>query len=88
MNQLDHYIERQKEITPSPYLAAKIMTGIREEQKGRTRIVWQNIAIAASFALMVALGITLGNTLTTSTYLEINDNHIENLTALITTENE
>lgn len=88
MENIDKYIEELKKVEPSPFLESRILASIENLNTQRESIVkkmplWQSVAITICFALIVALGITIGNSYksTNADYsgLMINDNHIEQL---------
>jgi hypothetical protein len=78
---IDEYIRQQKAAKPCPFLSTRIMAQLEPVQQ-RPKQVWQTIAIAASFLLVVAMGIGVGTlysgTTNQTTALNINDNQIEN----------
>ncbi|MFV0545039.1 MAG: hypothetical protein ACK5ND_02370 [Bacteroides sp.] len=88
MKELNDYIAQQKKIEPSPFLADKILNNLAHSKPQRTLRLWQAGAIAAGFAIVVALGVTLGNQYRQANYLSINDEHIENLTLFTSDENK
>jgi len=82
----DHYIDElintEKQTEFNPYLTTRIMSRIENPmQKPVNR--WQTIAVAASIAFAITLGIGLGNSYTSTTDnisgLFVNDSQIENL---------
>ncbi len=86
-NYIDNYIQQQKAAEPSPFLATRIMAQL-EQPETRKAQAWQTMAIAASFLLVVAMGIGVGKLYTgvsnQTSALNINDNQIENRSFLNT----
>lgn len=88
MDRLDEYIRKQRETEPSPYLVSKIMARLERPQQQRRVLVWQSLAVAASVAVVVMLGITIGSGYKSVSYLSINDDQIENFSILMTDDNK
>ena len=86
-NPLNEYIEKQKNVSPSPFFAERIVLSIHEIEKQEERrlktTVWRSIAVAASFVAVVMLGVALGNSYQTKTpkqnTLVIDDRYMEHL---------
>ncbi|MDR2908230.1 MAG: hypothetical protein LBU91_09625 [Bacteroidales bacterium] len=84
---VNDYIAQEQQVQPSPFLAGKIMQRIQDtdqhEVQNRKAIVWQRLAIAASIAVVIGMGIALGNSYQIKTQdnhvLLINDNDMEHL---------
>lgn len=92
-NHIDKYIERERAIKPEPYfetrLRAKIEHMENERQSERKiSILWQSAVFAASIAIVVMLGIGLGNSYKPAmeTGVMINDNYIENFSIYLEDE--
>lgn len=88
MNRIDKYIEEQKTVKPSPFLESRILARINaiEIKQGifSTKVmVWQTLAIAVSFVLIAALGVTIGGSYKSSNRdqagIVVNDSYIEQL---------
>ena len=79
---IDDFIATQKQTGLNPFLTEKIMAKVASKE---TKIVplWQTMAVAASIALAIVAGVSLGNVYDNSNtnyvYLEIDDTSIENL---------
>jgi len=88
---ISQFIEREKNTAHNPYLATRIMAKI-EAPKYKTHGVVQYIAVAASIALVVMMGMVLGNSYTSSPEqyagININDREIENFALYNTDDNE
>lgn len=82
---INDLIEREKQMVPSPYLSTRVLAEIerRQLQSNYRPTAWKAIALAASFAAVTVLGITLGNSYKGDYYpklgMNINDSQIENL---------
>ena len=92
---VDNYIRSERGVEPDPYLVTKLMTkidslneideeyapGIRDNRIFFSALY--KVAIAASIALILFLGVSLGSSykssLNNEISLNINDNQIENL---------
>lgn len=90
MKRLNQYIERQKQIEHSPFLAEQILAQTQkvEPLRRRSAIMWQSAVVAASVVVVVLLGITLGGSSKPTARLAINDRYIENFSILTLDENE
>lgn len=89
MNQLNEYIERQKEIDYSPFLTERILSKTQKMQLvHRSPTLWQSVAVAASIAIVIMAGIKIGSSYKQADRLAINDNYIENFSILTSNENE
>lgn len=82
MKRLDKYIEELQSTEPSPYLTSHIMARIEGGRDKKMAALWQSVAVAASLAVIVMIGITLGSGIKSERYLTINDNQIENFSIL------
>lgn len=82
MRQLDTYIEKLQTTEPSPFLVTRIMDGVENQKHKRISVLKQSLALVASVAIIVMLGISLGNNMSDDAYLTINDNQIENFSIL------
>lgn len=88
---INELIEREKKSECNPYLATRIMAKI-EAPKHKTHGVVQYMAVAGSIALVVMLGMVLGNSYTPVSEkhagININDREMENFTLYNTDDNE
>ena len=91
----DHYIDKliniEKQTEFNPYLITRIMSQIEIPiQKHVNR--WQTVAVAASIAFAITLGIGLRNSYNSTSNsisgLVVNDSQIENFTLYNTVSNE
>jgi poly(3-hydroxybutyrate) depolymerase len=95
-NFINEYIEREKNMSPAPFLAERIMQNINETGKQEERIfktgLSRNIAVAASFAAVVLMGIAFGNSYqakaSNQDKLVIDDRYMEHLHIFENTKNE
>lgn len=92
---INEFIDREKQTEHSPFLATRIMSGIEAvvaEPAFRKILLWQKLAVAASFLLVVASGVAVGNKFTpkSDSYAElnVNDSQIENFTFYNAENNE
>ncbi len=88
---INEYIDKEKAAKPSPFLQDKIMSKIEAENKPQRISLWQWSGVVASIAIVVASGLMIGGSYSTSnddTKLTINDSHIENFVILTEYENE
>ena len=78
---INNFINREKQISPNPFLSTVIMSRIETPLTMRMT-VWRSIAVAASISIVIFLGIQLGGLTNSSTNdytaLNINDSEIEN----------
>ncbi len=88
------FVEREKEIHYNPFLATCVMEQL-EQQKHPAKQennVWKTIVVAASFLVVIFLGLNIGNYYQNisshQVSLNINDSQIENLGYYNFTENE
>lgn len=89
MKYIDEYIERQKELKPSPFLETRIKARLENSHIRKPSVsLWQSAAVAASVALVVMLGIAIGNSIQPVSYLPVNDNQIENLSIFVTDDHQ
>ena len=62
---INEYFEKQKNTTHSPFLSERIIRAVRETEEKHSmlskRALWQGMAVAASFAIVVVAGVALGN---------------------------
>jgi anti-sigma-K factor RskA len=83
MDRIDQYIEEQKQTGHSPYLAARILTKIEnlKAEKNKGTSAWRHLAMTASLAFVIALGIAIGSSYRLSkshyTALLVNDTYME-----------
>ncbi|KUK77351.1 MAG: hypothetical protein XD92_0830 [Proteiniphilum acetatigenes] len=82
---IDELIRREKETVPNPYLPTRVMAkieGLENVERRRTPFL-QTLALAASIAAVIFLGVSIGNRYvesgTPERTLNINDRQIENL---------
>jgi len=82
---IDEFIGREKETVPNPYLPTRVMAkieGLKKVERRRTPFR-QTLALAAGFAAVIFLGVSIGNRYvesgTPERTLNINDRQIENL---------
>lgn len=90
-NYIDKLINTEKQTEFNPYLITRIMSRIENPiQKHVSR--WQTIAVAASVAFAITLGIGLGNSYNSTSDnisgLVVNDSQIENFPLYNTVSNE
>ena len=85
-NFVNDFVIKEKNVCPSSQLCEKIMQcvdGIYEQETKKTRTVFlQSLAVAASFAAVIAMGVALGNSHPVAPYeptLLINDSYVEML---------
>lgn len=88
MKRLDEYIERVNSVEPSPCLSSQIMALLEGNRQKKMAALWQSLAVAASVAMIVVLGITIGSGIKQDRYLSINDNQIENFSILTSDDNQ
>lgn len=88
MKRLDEYIDRLNTVEPSPYLPSRIIARIEAGRQRKAATLWQSVAVAASVAIVVMIGITLGNGMKSERYLTINDNQIENFSIITSDDTE
>jgi len=88
---INEFVEREKQTEHNPYLATRIMAKL-QTPKHKIPGVLQTIAVAASIAGMVVMGIVIGNSYTSVSEqyagLNINDSEIENFVLYNTESNE
>lgn len=97
-NLINKYVDKEKKEEHSPYLESRIMAGLKalpaKKQCANTvsRNIWQSIAVIASIAIVIMLGINIGNITKTTpgTYygLVVNDNQLEQFSIYTDIENE
>jgi hypothetical protein len=89
MDRIDKYIEEQKRVEHSPYLASRIVAKVADFERGQNAKIdrmplWQYPAIAAGLAFVAALGIAIGGSYlspkSNPTGILVNDTYIEQLT--------
>jgi len=93
---INEYIEREKNVSPAPFLAERIMQNINEIGKQEEKVfktgLLRNIAVAASFAAVVLTGVVLGNSYqakaSNQDRLVIDDRYMEHLHIFENTKNE
>jgi len=93
---INEYIEREKNVSPTPFLAERIVQNINEACKQEEKIfkteLSKNIAVAASFAAVVLMGVAFGNSYQTKASnqnrLVIDDRYMEHLHIFKKTKNE
>ena len=86
-NFVNEYIEKEKNVSPSPFFAEKIVQHIhtisKQEEEKLKMPLWQSAVVAASFAAVVLMGVALGNSYQTKTsdqtILLIDDRYMEHL---------
>jgi F0F1-type ATP synthase assembly protein I len=86
-NFVNDYIEKEKKKMPSPFLAERVMQRISEineqEIEKSKKMWWQGVAVAASFAAVIMMGVALGNSYQvktpSQTILVVDDRYIEHL---------
>lgn len=82
---IDEFITREKQIDHNLFLSTRVMMQIENAQQPKPpiTILWQSIAVAASFAIVGFWGVGIGSCYEKNTSLErtihINDSQIENL---------
>lgn len=86
-NYIDDFIRKEKQEQVSPFLATRVLAKLDETEAivpaRKKATVWQSVAVAASMALMVMLGVEIGNMANVSqnnyASININDAQLENL---------
>ena len=87
-NLIDAYIAKKKNTAPSPFLTERILQSLEgvEERKATPltgSVLLQSLLVAASVALVIVMGVAIGNRYPThtpeETLLLINDSSIEQL---------
>lgn len=86
-NFVNDYIEKGKNVMPSPFLSERIMQRINEINELKSpkykKSWWQGVAVAASFAAVIMMGVALGNSYQfktpKQTILVVDDRYMEHL---------
>ena len=87
---INDFIKKEKATEPNPFLVTRIMAKI-DAPVSKSVKIWQSLAVAASFSLVIFIGIEIGNSYNTASnyaVLNLNDSNIENLSIYNYTENE
>lgn len=88
---IDAFVEKEKQTEFNPFLTTNIMAHIEKSVRKKT-IVWQILTVAAGIALVITMGIQIGNQYDTDKNMyagvNINDSQIENFTLYYSNENE
>ena len=92
---IDDLIQKEKQVKPNPFLSTRIMAKLDEEMSPDARRIkiptFQMLALAASMAFIVMMGIGIGSIGEPSNDLisiNINDSQMENLNLYILSEYE
>jgi len=85
-NYIDDFISKEKEEQVNPYLATRVLAKLEKNEEPvifkAVAPLWKNLAIAASFALVIAVGFGLGSMVKGDKEyisININDAQLENL---------
>lgn len=82
---IDEFINKEKQLTPSPFLQNRIVAGIQKEKPGRISL-WQLVAVAVSIVVVIISGLLIGTSYDQhqeeNNYLVVNDSQIENFIML------
>ncbi len=85
-NYIDDFIRKEKEEQVNPYLATRVLAKLEENNEavviGTIAPIWKKFAVAASFALVIAVGFGLGSMVKGDKEyisININDAQLENL---------
>jgi hypothetical protein len=88
---IDNLIDREKQLLPTPFLATKIRTRVESAATQKVS-TWQVLAVAASLAFVILVGVGIGDMYTSQNdiyaNLNINDSQMENFTLFNSQENE
>ena len=93
--QIEDFIRKEKEVKVNPYLATRVLAKLEEKNEpvvfGTIAPIWKKVAVAASFALVIAMGLGLGSMVKGEKKyipININDAHLENLNLYTFTDYE
>jgi len=79
---INEIINKEKQITPNPFLSTRIMNRIETPVMQKVKL-WQSFAVAASILLVIFTGIKTGgiyqNKFENYAAININDSEIENI---------
>jgi len=66
---IDSFIETQRNLSPNPFLATRVMASINVENRNQASLfpAWQGIAMAFSLIVGIAAGMQLGSLYTPDT---------------------
>lgn len=83
---IDDFIRKEKEKQVNPYLATRVLAKLEKNDEavvfGTVAPIWKKLAVAASFALVIAVGFGLGSMVKGDKEyisININDAQLENL---------